>query len=42
MPSKPNNIIPLNDKLYNYLNNANYGMSKPQFHNMNTIVNGLI
>ncbi|AKA67296.1 IS701 family transposase [Clostridium scatologenes] len=40
MPS--NNIVSINDELYNYLNDVNYGMSKPQFNHLTTIVNGLI
>ncbi|MBC2578775.1 hypothetical protein [Clostridium sp. DJ247] len=31
-----------NDKLYNYLNDVSYGMSKPQFNHLTSIVNGLI
>ena len=43
MPSKiTNNILSINDELYNYLNDVNYGMNKPQFHHITTIVNGLI
>jgi len=38
----PNNIVSINDELYNYLNDVNYGMSKPQFNHLTTIVNGLI
>lgn len=40
MPS--NNIVSINDKLYNYLNDVNYGMFKPQFNHLANIVNGLI
>ncbi|WP_102398934.1 IS701 family transposase [Haloimpatiens massiliensis] len=43
MPSKfTNHIVSINDELYNYLNDVNYGMSKPQFHHISTIINGLI
>lgn len=43
MPSKFTNLIlSTNEDLYNYLNDVNYGMSKPQFHNLSTIVDGLI
>ncbi|WP_294184466.1 IS701 family transposase [uncultured Clostridium sp.] len=38
----PNNIVSINNELYNYLNDVNYGMSKPQFNHLTTIVNGLI
>jgi SRSO17 transposase len=38
----PNNILSINDELYNYLNDVNYGMSKSQFNHLTTIVNGLI
>lgn len=40
MPS--NNIVSINNELYNYLNDVNYGMNKPQFHHLTTIINGLI
>lgn len=43
MPSKFNNpIVSINNELYNYLNDVNYGMTKPQFQHLSTIVNGLI
>lgn len=29
-------------ELYNYLNDVNYGMSKPQFNQLSSIINGLI
>lgn len=35
-------ILNDNDELYNFLNDVNYGMSKPQFHHLYTIANGLI
>lgn len=37
-----NNIVSINDELYNYSNDANYGMFKPQFNHLSNIVNGLI
>lgn len=40
MPST--NIVSINDELYNYLNDVNYGMSKPQFNHLTSIANGLI
>ncbi|WP_138204639.1 hypothetical protein, partial [Haloimpatiens lingqiaonensis] len=43
MPNKfTNHIISINDELYNYLNDVNYGMNKPQFHHLTTIIDGLI
>lgn len=43
MPNKSiNHSISINDELYNYLNDVNYGISKPQFHHITTIINGLI
>ncbi|URZ06612.1 hypothetical protein CLROS_019450 [Clostridium felsineum] len=43
MPNKfTNHIVSINDELYNYLNDVNYGMNKPQFHHITTIINGLI
>lgn len=43
MPNKfINHIVSTNDELYNYLNDVNYGMSKPQFHHITTIINELI
>ncbi|RKD27174.1 hypothetical protein SAMN02745883_01937 [Caminicella sporogenes DSM 14501] len=35
-------ILNLNPKLYNYLNDVNYGMSKLQFNHLSSIINGLI
>ncbi|SHJ73182.1 hypothetical protein SAMN02745912_00886 [Paramaledivibacter caminithermalis DSM 15212] len=35
-------ILNTNTELYNYLNDVNYGMSKPQFNHLSSIVNGLI
>ncbi len=35
-------IVSINNELYNYLNDVNYGMSKPQFNHLSNIVNGLI
>lgn len=35
MPS--NNIVSINDELFNYLNDVNYGMSKLQFNCLTTI-----
>ncbi|EPY2285909.1 hypothetical protein ACXAT6_003162, partial [Clostridium sporogenes] len=40
MPST--NIVSINNELYNYLNDVNYGMSKPQFNHLTSIANGLI
>ncbi|WP_251861840.1 hypothetical protein [Clostridium sp. Marseille-Q2269] len=40
MPST--NIVSINNELYNYLNDVNYGMSKPQFNHLTNIANGLI
>lgn len=43
MPNKfINHSISTNNELYNYLNDVNYGISKPQFHHLTTIINGLI
>lgn len=42
MPYSTNRIITINADLYNFLNDVNYGMSKPQFHHLSTIVNGLV
>ncbi|WIF95715.1 transposase [Caminicella sporogenes] len=35
-------ILNLNTELYNYLNDVNYGISKPQFNHLSSIINGLI
>jgi SRSO17 transposase len=35
-------ILNINAELYNYLNDVNYGMSKPQFNHLSSIINGLI
>ncbi len=35
-------ILNTNAELYNYLDDVNYGMSKPQFNHLSSIVNGLI
>jgi SRSO17 transposase len=35
-------ILNTNTELYNYLNDVNYGMSKPQFNHLSSIINGLI
>ncbi|MGO5075322.1 hypothetical protein ACTQ4K_15555 [Clostridium sporogenes] len=40
MPST--NIVSINEELYNYLNDVNYGMSKPQFNHLTIIANRLI
>lgn len=43
MPNKfTNHIVSINDELYNYLNDVNYGMNIPQFHHLTTVVSGLI
>ncbi|MCY6356207.1 IS701 family transposase [Clostridium sp. ZS2-4] len=43
MPNKTtNHIVSIESEIYNYLNDVNYGMNKPQFHHLTTIVNGLI
>ncbi|WP_102400995.1 IS701 family transposase [Haloimpatiens massiliensis] len=43
MPNKiTNHIVSIDDKIYNYLNDVNYGMNKPQVHHLTTIINGLI
>ena len=35
-------ILNTNDEIYNFLNDVNYGMSKPQFHHLSSIVAGLV
>ncbi|RXI55325.1 hypothetical protein DP122_05345, partial [Clostridium tetani] len=43
MPNKiTNNIVSIDSEIYNYLNDVNYGMNKPQFQHLTSIVNGLI
>lgn len=37
-----NRIITVNVDLYKFLNDVNYGMTKPQFHHLSIIINGLI
>ncbi|WP_138206456.1 transposase [Haloimpatiens lingqiaonensis] len=36
-----NHIVSIDDRIYNYLNDVNYGMNKPQFYHLTTIINGL-
>ncbi|WP_180964000.1 hypothetical protein [Haloimpatiens massiliensis] len=39
MPNKiTNHIISIDDRIYNYLNDVNYGINKPQFHHLTTII----
>ncbi len=40
MPAIPT-ILNLNTELYNYLEDVNYGMTKPQFNHLSSIVNDL-
>lgn len=43
MPNKTtNHIVSIDNEIFNYLNDVNYGMNKPQFHHLTTIVDGLI
>lgn len=41
MPNKiTNNIVSIDNEIYNYLNDVNYGMNKPQFQHLTSIVLG--
>ncbi|KEI08254.1 hypothetical protein [Clostridium novyi] len=38
----PSNILSINEEIFNYLNDVNYGMTKSQFQHLTNITNGLI
>lgn len=42
MPFTTTNILSPNKEIYNYLDNVNYGMSKPQLNHLSNLMQGLI
>jgi hypothetical protein len=42
MPYTTTNILKPNQEIYNYIEDVNYGMSKPQLNHLNNLMYGLV
>ncbi len=42
MPYTTNNSVIPNQEIYNYIEDVNYGMSKPQINHLKNLIHGLI